>query len=413
MKRFLVLFLAFSTLLGVGCSGSAGKSEGEIFQKIFTPTYSSGFEILKFDPPTGDPTEKNGMAEAENSGLPSGSSSREGDDRVESTLVTIRNPWQGASGVEQHLLILRGHDKAPEGFEGEVVHAPIRKVACLSSTHVAMFDALGESGRVVGVSGLNYIFNPSVRERAARGEVHDLGMDSNLNFELLASLKPDLVMLYGVTGENSVVTGKLRELSIPYIYIGDYVEESPLGKAEWMVLTAELCDRRAEGIERFEAVAGRYEEIRRQILESRSETEPRPLVMLNTPWRDTWFMPSSRSYMVRLIEDAGGEYIYPNDSDHSVPIDLEEAYLMATRADVWINTGSCTTLDELKAGNPKFARVKSVVEGRVWNNNRRGTPEGGSDFWESGIVRPDVILSDLHTLLYRTGDSTVFYQPLE
>ena len=110
----------------------------------------------------------------------------------------------------------------------------------MSSSHVAMFDAIGQVRRVSGVSGIDYISNPYVREHRLCGEVRDVGYDTNLNFELLAAMRPDLMLLYGVTGENTVVTGKLRELGIPYVYIGDYVEESPLGKAEWLVLAAEL-----------------------------------------------------------------------------------------------------------------------------------------------------------------------------
>ena len=120
--------------------------------------------------------------------------------------------------------------------------------------------------------------------------------------------------------------------------------------------------------------------------------------MLNTPYRDTWFLPSSQSYMIRLIEDAGGEYVYTkNDSDTSVAVDMEEAYLLANAADFWLNVGPCNTLAELTAQNPKFS----------------GIPVGGSDFWESGVVRPDLVLRDLRTIF--SGDSvpTCYYKRLE
>ena len=118
------------------------------------------------------------------------------------------------------------------------VKAPVRRVVCMSSSHVAMFDAVGQVRRVAGVSGIDYISNPDVRKHRLCGEVRDVGYDTNLDFELLAAMCPDIILLYGVTGENTVITGKLRELNIPYIYIGDYVEESPLGKAEWLVVAA-------------------------------------------------------------------------------------------------------------------------------------------------------------------------------
>ena len=280
----------------------------------------------------------------------------------------------------------------------------------MSSSHVAMFDAIGQAKRISGVSGIDYISNPYVREHRLCGEVRDVGYDTNLNFELLAAMRPDLMLLYGVTGENTIVTGKLRELGIPYIYIGDYMEESPLGKAEWLVLAAELCDLRAAGADTLQRIARDYQALKAHP----APDAPRPKVMLNTPYRDTWVLPSSQSYMIRLIEDAGGEYVYTkNDSDTSVAVDMEEAYLLANAADFWLNVGPCNTLAELTAQNPKFSGIPVVRSRNVYNNNRRQTPAGGSDFWESGVVRPDLVLRDLRTIF--SGDSvpTCYYKRLE
>ena len=275
MKRFALLIAVLTGLLASGCGGSATRSAADFTVEIYTPEYASGFDIR-------------------------------GRDKDAATLVTVRNPWQGAGNVEQHLLILREGAKAPAGLDAQVVKAPVRHVVCMSSSHVAMFDALGEVRRISGVSGIDYISNTYVNEHRYCGEVRDVGYDTNLNFELLASMRPDLVLLYGVTGENTVVTGKLRELGIPYIYIGDYMEESPLGKAEWLMVAAELCNVRDKGAETFRGIAARYNALKNRI--AKAARSPRPKVMLNTPYRDTWFMPSSRSFMVRLIEDAGGEY---------------------------------------------------------------------------------------------------------
>ena len=186
MKRFALLIAVFFGFLASGCGSSATRSAADFTIEVYTPEYASGFDIR-------------------------------GRDKDAATLVTVRNPWQGAGNVEQHLLILREGAKAPAGLDAQVVKAPVRHVVCMSSSHVAMFDALGEVRRISGVSGIDYISNTYVNEHRYCGEVRDVGYDTNLNFELLASMRPDLVLLYGVTGENTVVTGKLRELGIPYI----------------------------------------------------------------------------------------------------------------------------------------------------------------------------------------------------
>lgn len=374
MKLFHRLIPSLLLLLATAC-GPREVSLADFSEAVYTPAHAAGFDIR-------------------------------GTRRGDATLFTVRNPWQGADGVAQRLVVLRDGAEAPEGFDGAVVKAPVHRVVCMSSSHVAMFDAIGQIRRVTGVSGIDYISNHHVQEHRRCGEVRDVGYDTNLDFELLAAMRPDIVLLYGVTGENTTVSGKLRELGIPYIYVGDYMEESPLGKAEWLMLAAELCDCREAGREVFDGIAQRYEALKAAV----DTTVRRNRVMLNTPYRDTWFMPSAKSYMVRLIEDAGGEYVYPqNDSDSSVAVDLEEAYLLCNTADVWLNVGPCNTLRELLAQNPRFAAVPAVLNGCVYNNNRRQTAAGGSDFWESGVVRPDVVLRDLIGILRDDDAAAAFY----
>jgi len=355
------------------CSGS-GVTADDFDRAAYVPTEASGFEIL----------------------------AAEG---CRSTLLRVFNPWQGAEGFEQRVFLSRDGEPAPRGFDGQMVRVPARRIICMSSSHVAMLEAIGEDRRIVGVSGIDYISNRHVNEHRRCGEVRDVGYDSNLDFELVAAMKPDVVLIYGIRGENTQLTAKFDELGIPYIYIGEYLEESPLGKAEWMRVAAEIedCGDRADSLlrgirERYEATA---DEIREYAAGKCEDTACLPRVLLNTPYRDTWFMPSAKSYMVRLIRDAGGDTYTPGgESTASMPVDMERAYLLAADADVWLNTGSCTTMAELTAQNPKFADMPVVRSGRVYNNNARSTPAGGSDFWESGVVRPDVVLRDLAKILH-------------
>lgn len=123
--------------------------------------------------------------------------------------------------------------------------------------------------------------------------------------------------------------------------------------------------------------------------------------MLNTPYRDSWFIPSEQSYMVELIRDAGANcYTCSAEGNTSQPIDMEQAYTWAAAADYWLNVGPCNSLRQLTSQNPKFANIKAVTQYRVYNNNARQTASGGSDFWESGVVRPDLILRDLMAIFH-------------
>ncbi|MCM1484424.1 MAG: ABC transporter substrate-binding protein [Muribaculaceae bacterium] len=312
-----------------------------------------------------------------------------------STLIEVKNPWQGAENVSKTILVLRDHEEIPADFDGQVVKANAASIVCMSSTHVALLDANNNADKVTGVSGRDFISNSTVR---ARGEnVAEIGFDSNIDYEALAALHPDIVLLYGVNSA-SAMESKLNELNIPYMYVGDYLEQSPLGKAEWMVALAELTGDRQKAEEAYASIPERYNKIVGRVKESGvADTK----VMLNTPYADSWVMPSADNYVVRLINDAGGKYLYDsNSTGSSKPVDREEALLMASEADVWINTGMINSLADLKKACKGFDKTKIVTEGKVYNNTLRTNPNGGNDYWESGVVNPDLILSDLVNILH-------------
>ena len=357
---------------------SRNKTSLEVFkQNIYIPEYASGFKIL-------------------------------GAENFASTLIQITNPWQGAKDITMSYFVSRNGEQAPAGFNGPIIPAGAKQIVCMSSSYIAMLDALGEINRIVGVSGIDYIANPYIL--AHKDSIKDLGPE--MNYELLISLKPDVVLLYGIGDAQTAVTDKLKELSIPYLYMGEYLEESTLGTAEWMLVLSELTDKREEGMEIFREIPKRYYALKTLT----DSVKQRPTVMFNTPWNDSWVMPSTQSYMAQLVTDAGADYIYKeNTSNSSTPIGLETAYKLIQKADYWINVGMASTLDELKTVNPKFADAKAVREKTVYNNNLRTTPTGGNDYWESAVVRPDIVLRDLIHIFHPelVSDSLYYYRHLE
>lgn len=322
-----------------------------------------------------------------------------------SVMVESRNPWQGADSVCTRLLILRDGEEAPEGFDGQILHGDAARVVAMSSTHVAMLDALGRTGNIVGVSGRDFI------STLLGDDVADVGYDGNIDYEALMGASPDLVLLYGV-GAPSAMEGKLRELGIPYIYVGDYLEESPVGKAEWLVAIGETAGMRDAAERRFAAIDSAYTALCRRV----DSVSARPRVMLNTPYGDAWFMPTADNYMARLISDAGADYVCADlRGNKSATIDIEQAYMLASGADFWLNTGQTSDMRSLLAQCPRFADTAPVLAGRVYNNTLRSTPGGGNDFYESAIVHPDLVLRDLIKIFHPelVGEEFTYYRKVE
>lgn len=311
------------------------------------------------------------------------------------TVVTVRDPWQNASGVEKQIAIERG--KEP------------KRIIAMSSSHVAMLEALGVGDRIVGVSGKDFITSETLRSRF--DSVADVGYDGNVNYERLAGLRPDIVLLYSVAGA-SPMEAKLTELGIKSMYIGDFIEESPLGKAEWIVALGEILgiDDKARNI--FDDIATRYETLRDSIA---SFDLPVVKVMMNAPYGDSWLLPSAQSYAVRLLADAGAEPVKAADGSAPVAVGVEEALKLAQKADVWLAPGNCRSYSELAKTLPKFASVKPVVNHRVFSDKKRMNDSGGNDFWESAIVNPDLVLRDLVKIAHPEllpDYETYYYEPL-
>lgn len=377
MKKLCVILL----LCGLIHSCQSSTCNLNDFNTIaYRPTYAKGFEIRSAEGKT-------------------------------STLIRVKNPWQGASDVQIDLFIARNNEPVPEGFQGQVLPGDAQRIICMSSSHVALLDVMGQTHRVVGVSGLQFITNPYLNGH--KDQISDVGYDSNINYELLVALDPDIVLLYGVNGSASI-QNKLAELRIPYAYVGEYLEEDPLGKAEWMIAVAEIIGLRESAVAIYEQLPVRYQALKQMAATAQSA---RPKVMVNTPYADSWFMPSQNSYLARLISDAAGKYIYQgNTSNQSLPIDLEEATLLTAQADVWIHVERAKTLYELQQLYPKFNDLACVRAGAIYNCDKRQTPGGGNDFWESGVVHPDLILQDLIKIFHPellTDQEFTYYRKLE
>lgn len=399
-----VLFLLMLMMALTGCRPRGTAAVQDFTRMVYEPSQAVGFEIV-------------------------------GGKGGKSTILKTKRPWQGASGEETALFVARDGEPTPVGFSGQTVPAGARRIVCMSSSYVAMLAALDATDRIVGLSGLAYVSNDSVA--AHRDRIVEVGYEGNIDYEALVATAPDLVMLYGLNG-SSPMEGKLRELGIPFVYMGDYVEEHPLGKAEWLVAVAEILDERPAGEAIFEAMVPRYEALKarvdsaeRAVAEMVSEDPEgapavsgatvgaggfRPSVMLNAPYGDSWFLPADGSYIVRLIHDAGGRYLYgQNHGTRSVPVDMETAVRLTASADVWANVGGFADLTDLRRRLPNMAAMPCVRSGRVYAEDRRVNAAGGNDYWESGIVHPDWVLRDWIKILHPelVPEEFVYYRRLE
>jgi len=309
------------------------------------------------------------------------------------SVLKVRNPWEQARNVEVEYYLLPRGDTLPDGLTGKnIIRVPVRRVICLSTSHLAFLEALGEAESISGISGIRYVSSPEIEKRIAEGKITDVGYGPNLDYEGIIRQKPDLVMVYGVDNEIVGFLDKFRDLGIPAVILAEYLEETPLGKAEWIRFTAEFFGKASKGDSIFSEIETKY----LKLANKAGQADERPFVMVGLPYRDVWWIPGGRSYLAQLIADAGGIYVgRDNPSHESYVISREKAITLSSEASIWINTGNVASKSDIIAADSRFSQFPLFRNARIYNNNKRSTPGGGMDFWESGTLRPDLILSDL------------------
>lgn len=329
------------------------------------------------------------------------------------TKLTVFNPWEKATDVSYEYYLVNKAMDVPDSLKGKrVIRVPVERVICLSTTHLAYLDVLKENDAVVGISGSRYISNPVIRQRMEQDEVPDVGYGQNLNYELMVNLKPDLVMVYGIGSEVTSYAGKLEELGIPVVMVAEYLEESPLGRAEWVKFFGALFKKEQMAGEYFLNIEKEYNRLKALV----AGKNKKPEVLVGSPYKDAWWVPGGNSYLANLIADAGGEYIGRKNLSHeSYVISFENALAWSGRADVWINMGNLASKKEIIAADQRFESFAVFNNGKIYNNIKRLSSHGGNDFWESGTVNPHLILRDLISIFHPglIGEELVYYSEIQ
>lgn len=312
-------------------------------------------------------------------------------------VVTVRSPEAKTKGT-QYLLVPRGTAR-PAGYAGAlVIETPIRRLVGLSSMHVALADFLGAADLLVGLGSLKYASAPRVRQRIAQGQVFAVGEGKELNNELLIAQHPDLVMSTGWPGETLDRFQTLAAAGVPVLVNSEWVETTPLARAEWVKVMAVLLNKEDLVNQKFGQVVRDYQ----RLAALGRRAAKRPKVVVGLPFKDVWYVPDADSYLTQFLRDAGTTYAWDQAqaSSGSLALAFETVAPVALTADCWLQTGEARTRADILAQDARYAAFAPFKSGRVYNNNRRTNAQGSNDYWESGAVRPDLVLADMLKILH-------------
>lgn len=339
------------------------------------------------------------------------------------------------------------------------ISQPLGRLIVTSTSYIGFLDAVGADSVIVGVSGGEYVCDSSVTAGLSNGTVVDIGYDASPDYEKIMALKPDLLLTYSVSPVKSQFFSKLESLGIKTFIVNEHLERHPLARAAYIRLFGALTGNMAAADSVLKVVSDNYISLRDSVqgglgandayasdkgeLNAGDEKQgsggtegntPKPRkILVNIPYKDQWFIPGQESYLTTLFKDAGGEILgTKSGSSVSGQISVETAYSLSKEADLWMNVGWCQTLEQLLSVNPLFEDFLRNIQRNasaigysgakgcatnssdtsasvVWNDNNRLNPKGGNDFWESGVVHPDLLLRDLIGIFRGEDNRTPIY----
>lgn len=327
--------------------------------------------------------------------------------------LSVANRMNGRMDTLHYLLVDSGVTPPADRPGIPVIVTPVRTMSVQSSVHVALAAFAGVADRITGLGDFQYINSPVVREGMRTGRVKQTGIDNNINTELLISMHPGVLIV--MTNPNAAFGQykPLMEAGIPVIPDGEWMETTPLGRAEWVKLIGALVDREDAVNKKFDSVAQTYEKL---AAIGRAAKE-KPTVIVNMPFKGAWYLPEGDNYMTQFLKDAGASYPWADSrGDGSLSLNFEAVAPVALKADFWLNQGYVDTKSALLARDSRYSTFHSFKTGALWNFNKRVNDIGSNDFWESGIVNPQLVLGDMIRILHPgllPADTLYYYKQLK
>lgn len=312
------------------------------------------------------------------------------------TEVIVKQPWQGAEKPIKYALVPKGSAADIPGGEYVVVHVPLGKVAATSTTHLPHFIALGETDKLKGFANATYIYSDFFRQRIENGAIQEIGDGAGLNFESCLGLQPDALFTFSM-GNNRRADQQLEAAGIPILYNADYLEATPLGRAEWLKFTAAFFNRRKEADSVFSAIERNYLSLK----ETAKNAAPKPSVLTGVVYGETWFLPGGKNYGATFFEDAGGRYVWSDNPDNGwLELSFEAVYEKGAYTDFWIGVASFGSLDQMAGQESRYQLFLPWKNKQVFNYDNQVTETGSNNYLEEGYSRPDLILADLVFILH-------------
>lgn len=288
----------------------------------------------------------------------------------------------------------------------ESIVYPVEKMITLSSTHVGSLVKLNEENRIVGVSGMQYVYSPELHQKNKLQPIAEFTDMSTLNPERVFKTGAKLI-IYSGFGNAPAQESKLNQLGIHAFPNYDWRETHPLGKAEWIKVMGALTGKMDEANAYFEKVKSNYIRLQNEAKKWKSK----PMILSGILIGDIWYLPAKENYLAQLIHDAHAQNVGDQTPGNaSATFNLSQVLEKNKTFDFWINPGF-TSEKKLINQNSRYQFLRPFQQKHVYCYSHHM-----NFFWEYSAIQPDKVLADFIEIFHNpkvTNENLYFYKQIE
>ncbi|MDO9552097.1 ABC transporter substrate-binding protein [Rhodonellum sp.] len=314
------------------------------------------------------------------------------------SILEVSQAFPGDHLPFRYLVLDNLDAEKPEGDFDAIITLPIQKLIVTSTTHIPHLDFLNASDRLIGFPDLDLISSEQTRRLIDGGKIQDIGSGAKSNIEMMIDLEPDWVMI-STLGEDLKNLELLKAAGIPVVINGEYVEQHPLGRAEWIKFTGVLLGK-------FDEASAIFSQIEKDYLEAIATTKDiekneKPSVMAGVMYKDVWYVPGNDSWGAQLLQAAGGNYVFEaQKGSGSIQLSYEYVLDLAQESEFWLGASDFKSLEAMASADNRYIHFESFQKGNIYSYTSKKGPTGGIEYFELGYMRPDLILKDLIKILH-------------
>jgi len=306
--------------------------------------------------------------------------------------LIIKSAYQNATEDATYPLSKKIPSTALASTKLNTIQIPVKNIVVTSTTHIPMVELLQSENTIVGFPHGQYVSSARTRKLLDAGKIAEIGKENSLNTEILLDLQPELVVGYSVTSPDKSLT-KLEKAGINVIYNGDWLEETPLGKAEWIKFFGVLFDKEKQADSIFKAIETNYVNAKKSALLGLQK----PTVLSGAIMsKDIWNLPAGESFVAQFLKDANLTYLWKDTKGKgSLSLSFESVFDKGANADIWIAPGYFTSKKQLLESNALYAKFKAFQDDNIYTPTTKKGKSGGVLYYELATTRPDLVLKDL------------------